>query len=82
MFWSLSLLQHTHEIRINELIKILTGNNIMPIQYSLIEAKPITDQQIIRDIEISLDLTNPTLLSRKGGLSNHKNTNNKNTTDY
>ena len=55
MFWSLSLLQHTHEIRINELIKILTGNNIMPIQYSLIEAKPITDQQIIRDIEISLD---------------------------
>ena len=31
MFWSLSLLQHTHEIRINELIKILTGNNIMPM---------------------------------------------------
>jgi hypothetical protein len=59
MFWSLSLLHHSHEIRIKELIKIISGNNIMPIQYSLTDAKPITDLQIIKDIETSLDVTNP-----------------------
>ncbi len=55
MFWILALLKHSPDVKYRELIRTITGNNIMPIEYSVEAGKPMTDQVWISELDSILE---------------------------